>query len=134
MDATDISSQENSPTAAPDIASETSRGSSVSSDLQREYEDILKYAIVTPRFEKELPDIYHNAEARSKMMLSTIAEDSISDRSFSKNGTNSEGEADFAEEALNSDMQALPTNMFTAVVEGICLPHIRDPICKFCKL
>ena len=51
------SSESNASTASPGIESNTSRGSSVSSDFQREYEDLLKYAVVTPRFEIG-PDAY----------------------------------------------------------------------------
>ena len=51
------SSESNASTASPEIESNTSRGSSVSSDFQREYEDLLKYAVVTPKFEIG-PDAY----------------------------------------------------------------------------
>eukprot|EP00112_Aurelia_sp_Birch-Aquarium-sp1_P006800 Seg1743.2 transcript_id=Seg1743.2/GoldUCD/mRNA.D3Y31 product="Centrosomal protein POC5" protein_id=Seg1743.2/GoldUCD/D3Y31 len=51
------SSESNASSSLPEIESNTSRGSSVSSDFQREYEDLLKYAIVTPRFQIG-PDAY----------------------------------------------------------------------------
>ena len=82
-----ISSNESSPTSVPEAASETSRGSSVSSDLQREYEDILKYAIVTPRFNTEVQNIYQQVEGkmlpRPHKNLSTISEVSSTEASFS---------------------------------------------------
>ncbi len=46
-----MSSPESNSTSLPDIPDDTSKGSSVSSDFQREYEEILKFAIVTPKFE-----------------------------------------------------------------------------------
>jgi len=86
-----ISSKESSPASVPGTASETSRGSSVSSDLQREYEDILKYAIVTPRFDTAIPSIYQREDGdigrREQHNLSTIAEVSSTEASASRPGT-----------------------------------------------
>ena len=93
---TRISSTENSPTSVPETASETSRGSSVSSDLQREYEDILKYAIVTPRFDTTIPNVYQSPEGnmmpRPQNNLSTIVEVSSNETSSSTQKVTDDGE------------------------------------------
>lgn len=94
------SSESNASSSLPEIESNTSRGSSVSSDFQREYEDLLKYAIVTPRFQIG-PDAYsqqketdmttataqktgHNTKA---MNLSTIVELSSTEHNSSVDDT-----------------------------------------------
>ena len=42
--------------SSPEVGSE-SRGSSVSTGLREEYEDLLRYAVVTPTFAGKLPPI-----------------------------------------------------------------------------
>lgn len=101
-----VASRESSPATTPHAASDTSRGSSVSSDLQREYEDILRYAIVTPKFDTALPNVYQSnidgTESKRLSTLSTIAEVSMPDRSRSKCET-SEKEEEESESASEVD-------------------------------
>ena len=120
--ATDIkmSSKESSPTSVPDVASETSRGSSVSSDLQREYEDILRYAIVTPRFEAALPNVYGKFEgetaSKPNVNLSTIAEVSSNETSLSLDAASENDGKDYVKEFENS--KHTPAKTITPTFRG----------------
>ena len=104
-----MSSNESSPTSAPEAASETSRGSSVSSDLQREYEDILKYAIVTPRFGSEIPNVYQQVEGdtlpRPHNHLSTIVEVSSTEVSFSNQEITEDDDTEISTEHLSEALK-----------------------------
>ena len=128
-----ISSKDSSPASAPGTTSETSRGSSVSSDLQREYEDILKYAIVTPRFDTAMPNIFRREDGdigrREQHILSTIAEVSSTEASASRPGTaedtreerNDEGNSDTLKYRSSIDILS---PMFKGIVSIFILKNI----------
>eukprot|EP00794_Sanderia_malayensis_P006234 gene6234-6951_t len=58
-----MSSPESNGASLPDLPDESSRGSSVSSDFQREYEEILKFAVVTPKFQIA-PNVYNQGTSK----------------------------------------------------------------------
>ncbi|TRY64533.1 hypothetical protein DNTS_022654 [Danionella cerebrum] len=52
--------------SSPDLPRDSDRGSSVSSALQEEYEELLRYAVVTPKFDQQLPSHQSNTAQMSK--------------------------------------------------------------------
>ncbi|XP_062873696.1 centrosomal protein POC5 [Trichomycterus rosablanca] len=51
---------------SPVLPKDSDRGSSVSSELQDEYEELLRYAVVTPRYEPSIPSQLLSSSLRSK--------------------------------------------------------------------
>ncbi|XP_038621847.1 centrosomal protein POC5 [Tachyglossus aculeatus] len=69
-----MSSDEKSTT--PVLPKDSDRGSSVSSDLQDEYEELLRYAVVTPNFEPSaLRQSHHTAEVTTDGRCSSLMDD-----------------------------------------------------------
>nr|XP_056704583.1 centrosomal protein POC5 [Euleptes europaea] len=54
-------------TTSPVLPKDSDRGSSVSSDLQDEYEELLRYAVVTPKFEPSTLRQSHHIEVHQKI-------------------------------------------------------------------
>ncbi|XP_065066706.1 centrosomal protein POC5-like isoform X2 [Rhopilema esculentum] len=93
-----MATTESSDASSPPLLSETSHGSSVSSDFQKEYEDILKYALVTPRFEA-VPSAYvkpavphQDYSCDHKLEQSPVAETSSCTSNSDENGAETEME------------------------------------------
>ncbi|XP_051529571.1 centrosomal protein POC5-like isoform X3 [Myxocyprinus asiaticus] len=51
---------------SPELPRDSDRGSSVSSELQDEYEELLRYAVVTPKYEPSLPSLLLSTSQLSK--------------------------------------------------------------------
>ncbi|XP_051949956.1 centrosomal protein POC5 [Xyrauchen texanus] len=51
---------------SPELPRDSDRGSSVSSELQDEYEELLRYAVVTPKYDPSLPSLLLNTSQLSK--------------------------------------------------------------------
>ncbi|XP_068781628.1 centrosomal protein POC5-like isoform X3 [Struthio camelus] len=72
-----MSSDEEKSTS-PVLPKDSVRGSSVSSDLQDEYEELLRYAVVTPKFEHRVPKWSEPAsELRAGNRFSNVTDDVI---------------------------------------------------------
>ncbi|KFO91533.1 Centrosomal protein POC5 [Buceros rhinoceros silvestris] len=75
-----MSSDEEKSTS-PVLPKDSVRGSSVSSDLQDEYEELLRYAVVTPKFEQGVSGwSEHASELRAGGRFSSVTDDAIHHR------------------------------------------------------
>ena len=118
----------------PEVNSDTSRGSSVSSAFVNEYEELLKYAIVAPRF-KVGPDVYDEPKIQdadsigtndgiSQTPLSSIEPASTRNNSSShvQKTTQSDSEGSMPARLKKSDLTTRHTvhtvNATTVAVEG----------------
>ncbi|XP_042637250.1 centrosomal protein POC5 [Orycteropus afer afer] len=65
----------------PVLPNDSDRGSSVSSDLQEEYEELLRYAVVTPNIESSTPQSSHpKGEVVPDVRIPTIIDDILHDQ------------------------------------------------------
>ena len=98
--------------SVPHISDMDSPGSSVSSSLQREYEELLKYAVVTPRiqvcpnvYEQSVPkkddDVTASTETDSSSASSTSSSTSVTTRSSKS--------AEVSHVAAKEDVKQLPS-------------------------
>ena len=97
--------------SAPHISDMDSPGSSVSSSLQREYEELLKYAVVTPKIQV-CPSVYEES-ATVKGNVATSAETNSSCDSSSSSSTcvttRSSESSEVSHTAAKDDVNQLPS-------------------------
>uniref|UniRef100_A0A8D0DKQ2 Centrosomal protein POC5 n=1 Tax=Salvator merianae TaxID=96440 RepID=A0A8D0DKQ2_SALMN len=68
---------------SPVLPKDSDRGSSVSSDLQDEYEELLRYAVVTPKFE---PSVLHHSDPIEVHQTSTDRSPVMNERRYEISG------------------------------------------------
>lgn len=97
--------------SVPHISDMDSPGSSVSSSLQREYEELLKYAVVTPKIQV-CPNVYEESIAVTGNVATSSETNSSSGSSSSSNTsvtTRSSESAEVSHAAAEDDVKQLPT-------------------------
>ena len=127
-----MATTESSDASSPPLLSETSHGSSVSSDFQKEYEDILKYALVTPRFEA-VPSAYvklavphQDYSCDHKLEQSPVAE------TYSCTSNSDENGAETGVETVKSNLKSFSNR--TKVHDGDANRNLLSTNAKSCKL
>uniref|UniRef100_H2ZVS9 Centrosomal protein POC5 n=1 Tax=Latimeria chalumnae TaxID=7897 RepID=H2ZVS9_LATCH len=77
-----MSSEEEEGSTSPVLPKDSDRGSSVSSDLQDEYDELLRYAVVTPKFEPSvLGQSQHSSQPPADGRVSSSTDDDLSQHS-----------------------------------------------------
>ena len=98
--------------SAPHVSDMDSPGSSVSSSLQREYEELLKYAVVTPKIQV-CPNVYdQSVPTKDNDVTASTETDSSSATSTSSSAsvtTRSSKSAEVSHAAAKEDVKQLPS-------------------------
>ena len=97
--------------SVPHISDMDSPGSSVSSALQREYEELLKYAVVTPKIQV-CPTVYEQSVTTKDDVTASTETDSNSSSSTTSNtsvSTRSSKSEEMSHTAAKEDVKQLPS-------------------------
>lgn len=99
---------DNESDSVPHISDMDSPGSSVSSSLQREYEELLKYAIVTPKIQV-VPSVYEQSIPMKNTAASTTSTSSGSSTSSTTSASTKSSEStEESHSAAKEDVKQLP--------------------------